>query len=39
MAKIMENDRAAEALKQQATAQSAMQSHNAPDLRKYQQGA
>ncbi|HSG90111.1 MAG TPA: LLM class flavin-dependent oxidoreductase [Pseudomonadales bacterium] len=34
MSKIMENEKAVEAMQQEATAGSAMQSHNAPDLRK-----
>jgi limonene 1,2-monooxygenase len=35
VAKIMENKRAVAALQEQANAQSAMQSHNAPDLNKH----
>lgn len=34
MSKIMENERAAKAMQEQATAQSAIHSHNAPDLRQ-----
>ena len=34
MSKIMENERAAAALKEQATARTAIASHNAPDLEK-----
>lgn len=34
MSKIMENERAAKAMQEEATAQSAMHSHNAPDLRR-----
>ncbi len=34
LSKIMENERAAQAMQEEATAQSAMQSHNAPDLRR-----
>ena len=34
MSKIMENERAAAALKEQANAPTAIQSHNAPDLAK-----
>ncbi len=34
MSKIMENERAAEALKEQMNARTAIQSHNAPDLDK-----
>lgn len=36
MSKIMENERAAKAMQEEATAQSAIQSHNAPDLRRDQ---
>ena len=34
VSKIMQNDKAAAAMTEQANAQSAMQSHNAPDLQK-----
>ncbi len=34
MSKIMENERAAKAMQEEATAQSAIHSHNAPDLRR-----
>lgn len=34
MSKIMENERAAKAMQEEATAQSAIHSHNAPDLRQ-----
>lgn len=37
MSKIMENEKAASALKEQMTGQSAIQSHNAPDLEKARQ--
>lgn len=36
MSKIMENERAAKAMQEEATAQSAIHSHNAPDLRRDQ---
>ena len=34
MSKIMENERAAKAMQEEATAQSSIHSHNAPDLRR-----
>ena len=34
VSKIMENDKAAAAMAEEANAQSAMQSHNAPDLQE-----
>lgn len=35
LSKIMENERAAKAMQEEATAQATLQSHNAPDLSKY----
>lgn len=35
LSKIMENERAAKAMQEEATAQATLQSHNAPDLRKH----
>lgn len=39
MSKIMENERAAEAMKETMTRRSAIQSHNAPDFRQSEAGA